>query len=404
MLRIPPTVVDVPGYQLQRPPLPLIYTPRSCGGAAPSCHSLLCMHKRELRRASRNVSYKAALCGRCECALCLACARPRNLWKAPSGQTLETVTTRTDPPFTFAYNPADADMKRMREQLVLEPVLTHAWHEATWRCCGSGGLVVDVGGNFGWYTLYSLALGCRVVVFEPVPLFQEVLRLGVTLNPGFATRVELYGNVVYDAPGNYTLRVPLPGGMHRKKLGMTGMNGARGILKSDFNAKAATVSAGAVRIDDVLRGRDVCLLKADVEGYEPQVMQTAQKLLATREVPNLQLELSRTRKDAEQTCAAVKMLSRLSSLGYEFKQVPNQLVDAELPPPDSWQQAAGPWARLPSFPTAATAAAAAAGGERRPTMQLAYDIDFATHSTNLVARRRSTPLGAASLPWPSLGC
>ena len=63
-----------------------------------------------------------------------------------------------------------------------------------------------------------------------------------------------------------------------------------GILKSDYNAKAATVSAGAVRIDDVLRGRDVCLLKADVEGYEPQVMQTAQTLLATREVPNLQLE------------------------------------------------------------------------------------------------------------------
>ena len=229
-LRISPTVADVPGYQLQRPPLPLIYTPRSCGGTAPLCKSLLCMHERELRRASRNVSYKAALCGRCECALCLACAKPRNLWKAPSGQTLETVTTRTDPPFTFAYNPADADMKRMREQLVLEPVLTHAWHEATWRCCGSGGLVVDVGGNFGWYTLYSLALGCRVVVFEPVPLFREALRLGVTLNPGFAARVELYGNVVYDTPGNYTLRVPLPGGMHKKKLGMTGMNGARGIL------------------------------------------------------------------------------------------------------------------------------------------------------------------------------
>ena len=70
-----------------------------------------------------------------------------------------------------------------------------------------------------------------------MPLFQEVLRLGVTLNPGFAARVELYGNVVYDTPGNYTLRVPLPGGMHKKKLGMTGMNGARGILKSDYNAK-----------------------------------------------------------------------------------------------------------------------------------------------------------------------
>ena len=75
-------------------------------------------------------------------------------------------------------HPNDADMQRMREQLVLEPVLTHAWHEATWRCCASpGGLVVDVGGNFGWYTLFSLALGCEVIVFEPVPLFQEVPRL-----------------------------------------------------------------------------------------------------------------------------------------------------------------------------------------------------------------------------------
>ena len=79
-------------------------------------------------------------------------------------------------------------------------MLTHAWHEATWACCARpgyslltavltthyslltthcccarpGGLVVDVGGNFGWYTLFSLALGCEVIVFEPVPLFQEV--------------------------------------------------------------------------------------------------------------------------------------------------------------------------------------------------------------------------------------
>ena len=49
-----------------------------------------------------------------------------------------------------------------------------------------------------------------------------MLRLGVSLNPGFADRVTIYGNVVYDAPGNYSLRVPLPGGKHKKKLGTTG--------------------------------------------------------------------------------------------------------------------------------------------------------------------------------------
>ena len=85
-----------------------------------------------------------------------------NRWTAPSGQTVHTFTTRTEPRFTFAYNPYDDDMARMRKRLILEPMLTHAWHEATWRCCNrTRGLVIDVGGNFGWYTLYSLALGCE---------------------------------------------------------------------------------------------------------------------------------------------------------------------------------------------------------------------------------------------------
>eukprot|EP00964_Phaeocystis_antarctica_P023928 scaffold13386_cov51-Phaeocystis_antarctica.AAC.2 len=150
------------GYTLHRPPIPLIYKPRSCGDTPPGCDVERCMAKRQLRQAKHNASAVLDLCARCECALCMICAKPRNRWTSPLGQTLESVTTNTDPPFTFAYNPNDADMQRMREQLVLEPVLTHAWHEATWACCARpGGLVVDVGGNFGWYTLFSLALGCE---------------------------------------------------------------------------------------------------------------------------------------------------------------------------------------------------------------------------------------------------
>ena len=111
------------GFTLHRPPLPLIYKPHSCGDTPPSCNAELCMQKRQLRRAKHNVSAGIELCNRCECALCLICAKPRNRWTSPLGQMLESVTTNTDPPFTFAYNPNDADMQRMREQLVLEPVL-----------------------------------------------------------------------------------------------------------------------------------------------------------------------------------------------------------------------------------------------------------------------------------------
>ena len=79
------------------------------------------------------------------------------------------------------------------------------------------------------------------------------------------------------------------------------MEGRHGILKSDFNAQSLRVSAASVRVDDLVAGRDVCLFKADVEGYEPQVLQTAQTLLATRSVPSLQLELTRTRGSPDPT-------------------------------------------------------------------------------------------------------
>ena len=237
------------------------------------------------------------VCDRCECQLCPTCSKPANLWTSPLGQAIETVTTRTEPRFTFAYNPYDDDMARMRKTMILEPMLTHAWHEATSKCCNqTGGLVIDVGGNFGWYTLYSLALGCRVAVFEPVPAYQEIMKLGLSLNPGFAEHTTLYGNVVYDRAGNYTLRVPRPTRLGRKKkLGMTGMDGSSGILKADWRAESYNVVSGSVRVDDIV-GPDtpVCMLKADVEGYEPQVLQTARRLLASRRVPALQLELTRT--------------------------------------------------------------------------------------------------------------
>ena len=401
-------------WQLYRPPLPKIYTPASCSApSAPSagCDPLQCMQRKQLITAKHNNTYADLLCDRCECSLCLICAKLVNRWTSPTGQYLESVTTRTHPPFTFAFKPDDDDMSRMRQQLILEPTLTHAWHEATWRCCqgkhtGGAGIVVDVGGNFGWYTLYSLALGCRVVVFEPIPAYQEVLMLGVSLNPGFRERVELHSNVVYDTPGNYTLRVPIAGGRHRKKLGMTGMAGSRGVLKSDFNAKAYSHVASAVRIDDLVtaaRAERVCLLKADVEGYEPQVLQTAQRLLGLSRagVPNLQLELTRTPKSKDQTCAMVKTLQHLHSLGYDFREASHKVVD-ERAPVGAWRTAPSAWAKLPPFPTAATRAKAVAAGT--PLMQAAYDEDFATHSTNLIGRLDPARRPATPPPWPKLEC
>lgn len=64
------------------------------------------------------------------------------------------------------------------------------------------------GSNFGWYSLYSIALGCDVIAIEPTPIWQNVLRLGLAINPGFASKLRLFGNVIYNKPGSYTLHGP----------------------------------------------------------------------------------------------------------------------------------------------------------------------------------------------------
>ena len=85
--------------------------------------------------------------------------------------------------------------------------------------------------------------------------------------------------------------------------------------------------------------------------YEPQVFQTAQALLSRYRVPALQLELTRTPSQKEQTCAAIKMLEHLHALGYDFRQVPNALVDAPAPA-GAWRAAPSAWDSMPAFPMA----------------------------------------------------
>ena len=326
-----------------------------------------------------------------------------NRWTSPLGQTLHSFTTNTEPRFTFAYTPRDHDMVRRARQGVLEPALTLAWHDTTHLCCrDQRGVVVDVGGNFGWYTLYSIALGCDVLVVEPVPTWLEILRLGVALNPGFSRHLKIAQNVVYPERGNFTLRVPKPDGDAHMYLGMTYMQGSAGMIKGYKDDVTYPHVARSVRLDDVVRS-DVCLLKADVEGYEPQVLHTARNLFAKRRVYALQLEMTRSQQ-AEQRCATIKMLEHLDALGYAFKQANHALVDETvLPLVGEWQRTNG-FGAMPDFPSNATRERALSLG--MSPMRAAYEWDFTAYlSTNLFARRVDWATGVgAEQPWPSLGC
>ena len=308
----------------------------------------------------------------------------------PKSIVTKSVRVETQPSFIFEYNPRDLDMNSLQTYGMLEPVLTWAFHEQAWRCCKRNGLVIDIGGNYGWYTLYARALGCRVSVFEPVPAYGAIIRKGLAANPSFLSGVELHTNVVYDSKGEYTLNVPRP--ERSTQHGMTGMSGRIGLLKGYPTSETIAVNASSISIDDVVpTGREVCLLKADIEGYEAHALASASRLLSGGTVRSLMLELTRGgHPDQRRRMGAdnVAMLKGLVTLGYVVRQVPNSiyLENASLPRRVADWRRSGPWESLPPFPSLRTRAEAEKTGV--DAMELAYTMDFTTHSTNLIARLR----------------
>ncbi|KAI8471235.1 MAG: hypothetical protein J3K34DRAFT_458460 [Monoraphidium minutum] len=197
------------------------------------------------------------------------------------------------PRFWFAYtNPQhDVDVSgHMAGGGVVELGISHIFYHILHKPCtveGSG-LLVDVGGNFGWFSVFAATLGCNVVAFEPVPQFRAFFEYNLARN-NLEDRVQIRPTVAvaYPGRGNYTVVVP-----QRGIWGTAGIDGANIDEFIDNAGAYQRINVTGEALDNVLAGRHVDLLKADVEGYEPDVMQGASRLLSEGRVDNVVMEYS----------------------------------------------------------------------------------------------------------------
>ena len=266
-----------------------------------------------------DVGRDCADCGPWTAALppALAAALPRPIADlAADGVTDVRVTrTATDPSFlrVFTDPAADVDVSgQLAADRVVERGLTQLWHARLADACGGGDgggggggaaarlpslsasrappppppLVLDVGANFGYYSLYAAALGCRAIAWEPVPRFRSFLTAGLLLNPGAPLAVDPRPAAACapGAPPNVTLAVPARG-----VWGTASVDGANIDAAVDNGGPLATATAACETVDAVVAARTraeaggrarVALLKADVEGYEPDVLAGAAALLS----------------------------------------------------------------------------------------------------------------------------
>jgi FkbM family methyltransferase len=144
-----------------------------------------------------------------------------------------------------------------------------------------GDVCFDVGAHIGLVAIpvAKKCPGARVVAFEPHPGSAERITANTALNPG--VEVELVAAAAGEEPGSAFLETGGPG---------TDWHHLGGGQEGD----AEGVEVPVTTIDDVCAERGIeriSILKMDVEGYEPQALAGAERMLSEGRIDMIVLEL-----------------------------------------------------------------------------------------------------------------
>lgn len=178
------------------------------------------------------------------------------------------------------------------DDLIITPqmVIYRQWEadvsEAFHHLCGPDTVFVDVGANFGYFTVLAANLitnrgSGRVFSFEPNPKLADLLRRNIEINWSIAP-VSFHQAAVADAPGELQLYVPKG-------------HGANASLSPPEGVESVAVVVPAVRLDDTLPADLIVdFMKVDVEGHELSVLRGARGVIARS--PNIRLIMEWSRK------------------------------------------------------------------------------------------------------------
>jgi FkbM family methyltransferase len=197
-----------------------------------------------------------------------------------------------------------------------------------WRC-------VDVGANYGYYTVLLAALAGpagRVWACEPNPDVARLLRTTVRLN-GFEQTVEVLEEAAADRAGELTLSVP------EVEVGSR-LNGS--VAATHPGGRAYPVRARP--LDAICGGERVDFVKIDAEGAEPAIWDGMAELRRANPDLTVLMEFNPGRY-----ADPVGFADRIRAAGFEFRHVgydgelvPTPLAGLADGPPVEWMLWLGP--------------------------------------------------------------
>jgi FkbM family methyltransferase len=158
--------------------------------------------------------------------------------------------------------------------------------ELLFRLVHPGDLVVDAGANIGYMSVLAATAGAQVIAFEPNPSLLPVLRQNLE------ARGEVRPVALGDHRHRAALVLPDPA-VHNNGLGRLGSP-----------ADTGAVPVQVETLDAELNGRQVAILKLDVEGAEQRVLDGASSSLKSQRVRHIIFEDHHGAGSGVMTCLA----------------------------------------------------------------------------------------------------
>ena len=177
----------------------------------------------------------------------------------------------------------------------------------------AGMVVLDIGGNIGYYTIdlaKLVGLSGKVVSFEPNPPMIEELKRNVELNG--LQNVIVQPIALSNQSGEAEFHCPRPG-----------WEGHASLRSNVTFQTFERIRVKTRKLDDVLQDlgiNSVDLIKIDVEGAERLIFQGARRLLTSHRKPLIFFECAETTCRAFGHCV-LDVLRELADCGYQIEQI-----------------------------------------------------------------------------------
>jgi len=216
--------------------------------------------------------------------------REKLFWKLYLNQTkafgdlFETATLEFAPKISLKLMPTDVGHK----QIALLGFCELLPSRRIAQLAKVGGLMVDVGANYGYYSCLWAAANVknRVVAFEASPRNFSALKLNL-INNGLETQVDVHQTALGKESGSLPFT-----------LGPEEESGWGGLL---VNREDGSIEVPVVSLDEVyIKSQNDCIdvLKIDTEGADTWVLQGAEKLLRSHKIRHIFFEENVNRMSA----------------------------------------------------------------------------------------------------------